>query len=523
MLIERELAAIERRCAAQAAIDAITAAGGHVALVRRPTSATARRWPTRWRRSVPTASASTCCSTPEAWRSAASCPTSRPTEFDLVFDVKVDGWFHLLRALGDTPIGTALVFSSIAGRFGNGGQTDYSAANDLLCKSVSSIPLDATRDPRRRHRLDGVGRHRHGQPRLDPEDDGAGRHRHAAAGRSESRWFGARSPLAGPGARSSSPAPSARCSTRRSHRCDPSAVAGAGPMVGQIATSTGRRWRRRRDRARSCSPALPGPPSHRGHAGPAGGDGHRRPSPRLPACSPPALRVDGHRGRRVPRPVQVVSRRASPAGSARSCGPGRRSRRRRRAVSTGRRMLPGQPEQVTTHFTGRVVLGPTVTDLGTMAPPRSPAGAVATPDAIYRVYFHGPAYQVLAGVWRDRRRHGRRVRPRSAGEPLPGGRPTRRRPSPRRAVLPDRRRGGACRGGKPRAPESGAPARSGAGRHRVRRPLGGRDDRRRPAVSTLSVLDGEGRVLVRLSGYETVALPGAAATDLLEPLEAALR
>ena len=24
-----------------------------------------------------------------------------------------------------------------------------------------------------------------------------------------------------------------------------------------------------------------------------------------------------------------------------------------------------------------------------------------TPDAIYRVYFHGPAYQVLAGVWRD--------------------------------------------------------------------------------------------------------------------------
>jgi hypothetical protein len=31
------------------------------------------------------------------------------------------------------------VFSSIAGRFGNGGQTDYSAANDLLCKSVSAF------------------------------------------------------------------------------------------------------------------------------------------------------------------------------------------------------------------------------------------------------------------------------------------------------------------------------------------------------------------------------------------------
>ena len=37
------------------------------------------------------------------------------------------------------PLGAAVVFSSIAGRFGNGGQTDYSAANDLLCKSISSF------------------------------------------------------------------------------------------------------------------------------------------------------------------------------------------------------------------------------------------------------------------------------------------------------------------------------------------------------------------------------------------------
>jgi hypothetical protein len=35
------------------------------------------------------------------------------------------------------PLGAAVVFSSIAGRFGNAGQTDYSAANDLLCKHVS--------------------------------------------------------------------------------------------------------------------------------------------------------------------------------------------------------------------------------------------------------------------------------------------------------------------------------------------------------------------------------------------------
>jgi hypothetical protein len=37
------------------------------------------------------------------------------------------------------PIGATVAFSSVAGRFGNSGQTDYSAANDLLCKITSSL------------------------------------------------------------------------------------------------------------------------------------------------------------------------------------------------------------------------------------------------------------------------------------------------------------------------------------------------------------------------------------------------
>jgi malonyl CoA-acyl carrier protein transacylase len=60
-------------------------------------------------------------------------------EFDRVFDVKCDGWHSLLSAMGDMPMQAAIVFSSVAGRFGNGGQTDYSAANDLLCKSITSF------------------------------------------------------------------------------------------------------------------------------------------------------------------------------------------------------------------------------------------------------------------------------------------------------------------------------------------------------------------------------------------------
>ncbi len=64
-------------------------------------------------------------------------PDKKAEEFDLVFDVKSDGWFHLWHGLRDMPLGATIGFGSIAGRFGNGGQTDYSAANDLLAKAAS--------------------------------------------------------------------------------------------------------------------------------------------------------------------------------------------------------------------------------------------------------------------------------------------------------------------------------------------------------------------------------------------------
>jgi NADP-dependent 3-hydroxy acid dehydrogenase YdfG len=66
-------------------------------------------------------------------------PDKDRSEYDLVFDVKADGWFNLIAGLSGTEIGATVAFSSIAGRFGNAGQSDYSAANDLLCKYALSF------------------------------------------------------------------------------------------------------------------------------------------------------------------------------------------------------------------------------------------------------------------------------------------------------------------------------------------------------------------------------------------------
>ena len=65
-------------------------------------------------------------------------PDKEPREFDLVLGVKGDGLFNVLHAVGTMPLGTVVAFSSVAGRFGNVGQTDYSAANDLQCKVLSA-------------------------------------------------------------------------------------------------------------------------------------------------------------------------------------------------------------------------------------------------------------------------------------------------------------------------------------------------------------------------------------------------
>ena len=137
-LVEKELAALERAQAAQNAIDAVHAAGGraHYFSANLTDAAAVAAAIEQVRREHGHI---------DVLLHAAGLERSHflhdkdQREFDLVFDVKSDGWFNLLHAIGDMPLGATVGFSSIAGRFGNAGQCDYSAANDLLCKIASSF------------------------------------------------------------------------------------------------------------------------------------------------------------------------------------------------------------------------------------------------------------------------------------------------------------------------------------------------------------------------------------------------
>ena len=116
----KELAALERAQAAQSAIDAVRAAGG-----------------TAYYFSVNLTDAAAVAKVINQVRERSGhidvllhaagiershfLPDKDPREFDLVFDVKSDGWFNLLQAIGDMPLGATVAFSSIAGRFGNAG------------------------------------------------------------------------------------------------------------------------------------------------------------------------------------------------------------------------------------------------------------------------------------------------------------------------------------------------------------------------------------------------------------------
>jgi hypothetical protein len=137
-LVERELAALERSQAALSAIHAVQSAGGtaHYFSVNLADGDAIARVVDHVREHYGRIDVVLHAAGLER---SHFLPGKDQREFDLVFDVKADGWFNLLHAIGNMPVEATVAFSSVAGRFGNGGQTDYSAANDLLCKYTSSF------------------------------------------------------------------------------------------------------------------------------------------------------------------------------------------------------------------------------------------------------------------------------------------------------------------------------------------------------------------------------------------------
>ena len=63
-------------------------------------------------------------------------------EFKQTVSIKADGFLNVFRALEAAKRlpKSVVFFSSVAGRFGNAGQTDYSAGNDLLSKYAAWLP-----------------------------------------------------------------------------------------------------------------------------------------------------------------------------------------------------------------------------------------------------------------------------------------------------------------------------------------------------------------------------------------------
>ena len=188
----------------------------------------------------------------------------------------------------------------------------------------------------------------------------------------------------------------------------------------------------------------------------------------------------------------------------------------------GHRSLPGQAEQETRHFRGRARVSRTpATAPKRDAPEAAAAGHPVVGCAeLYRVYFHGPAYQVLGSAWRE---NGHVIG--TFAENLP---PAYAPAEPATEFLPRLielcfQTVGVW--------ELGQTGRMGLPTHvdRVLRYAGASDPGPLWAVVTprdggadAEVVDADGRVRVRLEGYRTIELPGGLDADALAPIRNAM-
>jgi hypothetical protein len=326
-------------------------------------------------------------------------PDKDPREFDLVFDVKSDGWFNLMHAIGDMPLGATVAFSSIAGRFGNGGQADYSAANDLLCKIASSFRT--TRPQTRAIAIDwtawsGIGMAARGSiPKmmelagidmLPPAEGIPWIRRELTAGGTRGEVVVAQS---------------LGILTKEwdaTAGLDPNAIP-RGPMTGEIrmgldsgivvdVTLDPAQQPFLHDHQIEGTPVLPGVMGIEAFAEAALAI---LPGWHIEAIEDVNFLAPFKFYRHEPRTVTVYATFSAD----------------REAVIancrlTGSRTLPNQTEpQITTHFTARVRLIKEELVAQTGAAPGTAAGTAVTAANVYRVYFHGPAYQVVERAWID--------------------------------------------------------------------------------------------------------------------------
>ncbi len=403
-MVDRELAGIERRHAALAAVQAIEAAGGTVHY-----------------HSVNLLDADAVGAATEAAAATTGkvdlllhaggleisrlLPDKEPAEYDLVFDVKADGWFNLLRGLGDTPLGAAVVFSSVAGRFGNNGQTDYSAANDLLCKSTSSfktsrpdtlgVALDWTA-------WGDIGMATRGSiptvmkaAGIDmlPAAAGIPIVRREVTGRTETgeQVVGLRlgilldehHPTGGLDVGGDGPV----ASQLGGGKVEVHGVVGYGIYEGFTVTAELNPTEQPflHDHQIDGTPVLPGVMGMEAFAETAA---FLHPELTVVAVEDVDFLAPFKFYRNEPRVVTIT---------AQFVADGDETLAHCRLI--GERQLVGQDEpQRTLHFTGTVRLGPNPPDLG-RTEVADPVGAAAGPESIYQIYFHGPAYQVLAAAW----------------------------------------------------------------------------------------------------------------------------
>ena len=436
--------------------------------------------------------------------------------------MKTTGWFNVWQGAAGLDVGAVVLFSSVAGRFGNQGQTDYSAANDLLCKVASH--MRRTRPDTRAIALDwtawgGIGMATRGSiPKimemagvqmLPPEAGVAWIRRELV-----SSDFSGEVIVAGD--------LGAMAAEADAHGgVDSARLAGeVGPMVGQVRASTNDglvvtvtldppSQGFLQDHRIDGTPVLPGVMGMEAFAEAAA------------VIAPAGYAVRGIEGvtfaapfkfyRDEPREVTVYAVvTPDPAGGEDLVAHCR---------LTGSRALPGSERPtVTTHFTGRVRLSrdAPAAERAEVADAAEPALSAAQ---VYTFYFHGPAYQVIEGAWRDGEGSAARLT-----DPLPPNHSPEDVPvlsAPRLVELCFQTAGllQAGRDGVLALPLGVDRVRVLADPAGAQGPLLAKAEASGEAFDVV-VVDADGGVVVKLEGYATIPFPAAIPGDIAETLRA---